>query len=1664
MSDIQSHVLILSLLMEKRWVWLGFERDRSAGKQALLPPNAPSCIVRKWQSLDSTAFPSHTDEDGTHQPGTLRGLACVSLGLPYEGNCSVGWGDEGHFLREHFLEGAGDGFVVHVVKAFYFPVWESMPQVTKRVRQAHRANISRSRGVAISERYLAGLFGIESWCIAQENDDETVAAMIAGLSLQSSQHGDRFISVEQCLGSDIAAAKSFPCLFLPVVIGQLVFAGKWTELVVLARWTLHAPMTWNAHLPQHWLDTTINTKTDSLEPAVLTKVMAEMCIQNLRMFAGTLAHDLDAELAEGTKLGLQQCVSALSSHRDSLCPQFRRLRSLTVMSGTFIRQILAALDLQNRSQLRTHVKKFLLCFPEAVRPAMDLWAEKGIVSKSHLSRGQLFLDIAMLLFQRARLQNMGQFVQYAWGDSTTKKGSNIYIIRYRCIKVSLLVELSRAWRWLCLHLPPTGDQEPLSDDEMEERRRCSQSLFDAVQLHTQIPQLIGHGRSTLVDKVGAHVHSTLLEAGDLEALKCSLNSCVCWCSDMGVESGIPECKVSNFDSLLPEFVRPSRITIMAGDAEGAIEEEFLGDAEPVQNLMQNAIHVPGMCHAIHNASLNLDSALSDFKWFIDQVEILDNFIGKKQMRDRFVEVVLRNSPQYPNGKDLFGKFSGQLYRERWGEVATYLNNAYPLLVFLRRYWDETAFQSGLEEGTATGPTMNPQTITALLKDDFFLIYWQMQMSLRDVIQRLLRWSEGCTCHSTMLVDASAYVQEKSLRSEIFCPEEVRCHCPMMGCRAAELVAGQLDSFAEELCQTQLNEFLSSRLVQLSAEQWGRLQHEWRLGSAFICENLKIRLGFFQALPWVILGGTHPDIEKAKACLRRARFLWEELSEDARLLQHQKARELFETEVLRDELNKFLTSDAELGEVPGLEAYLAPLTFVQVAERIIEAAHKDIGGPAKHGTLSVMSIRVRAPELLRTLALEAESFQQLVDAFDAARRVRTFAESFPCYARHPDLLSLQASKLVAKVQTSSYVKTIRGFLYRDTRVQHGNISQAAAVHKSSKMELDKTKAAFKPKDPTLSLEVLFANEATTFVRQICEKDPGAVLSIRDELFMPLISRPGAIHRPSHAPCTIPHMQKNDMLVTKLKNVGDATVPCVSALSGVGSQIVNLCTVAVEMGLDNFLSQTQVWRRPSKVMLSLPGMPNDISQVELSRVLTYMVENQALPDFNKGVGFRACSRDHQILERLIEKEYATETVVGVCLTPEAVAKLDFNHVLASPQPFMTIRDAPDVELSCFELMVSLKNEGWSWLPLPKKVQDRKELSFQVGSALEWRTAGITVCKSYLLCLMRANLLKDDHGVLSISHGLPAEVYDMILLGMSPQLALQDFEKTSKKRGQGKKRQNLEILDDVDLPEEDTAHTHPKRLALLPPDGGGEGEVDVLPSLLDLEHVAACDQLGEDAAPSAPLVESAPVAVALPDAEVAASSERSHRGSRPSDSRQRLPKWGSFSFHRKSAALAPPHGGIEAVCRFHALNDKTGCKKFVRIQGSADSDEEQCLNILRHWCNQATRFDRQRKHMRMPLRPQDIPATELIELQKLDSDPPTHVLTDKDLDADAEPAAASSSVRLPKAASKVKASSKGKATAKAKATDRKGSDADDDDDDDSSSNESSSSSSDTPSSSSS
>lgn len=354
------------------------------------------------------------------------------------------------------------------------------------------------------------------------------------------------------------------------------------------------------------------------------------------------------------------------------------------------------------------------------------------------------------------------------------------------------------------------------------------------------------------------------------------------------------------------------------------------------------------------------------------------------------------------------------------------------------------------------------------------------------------------------------------------------------------------------------------------------------------------------------------------------------------------------------------------------------------------------------------------------------------------------------------------------------------------------------------------------------------------------------------------------------------------------------------------------------------------------------------------------------------------------------------MGARLTHDAMPKLVFNHMLAEPLCLDFPRPLPYQDMTTLELMVAMRQKGWTWAQLPAKVADRSKLAYKVGEALVWYTSGVTVNNAYLCCLLTAEELLARHQIDTIPHGLSAEIYEAILKGVQPACAIraiQDGQSRAKKR-----KPPLGICD-VELGSEPGDVVVPAGKKLR--NRASQPQPLAADVLLDSEDEAGIAFLAEAFPDPSPALGSSsqrerprddgPRAPAPPAPEAV-----EPLGSSAPEGRQRhrLEKWASFAFSRKTNPR-----GIEVTCRFHRLNDKTLCKKFLRCD---PGNEHQAVTKLRHWCNQALRFDRQRAHIRMPLRDQDIPDESVVFGQKLEASPPSKAPTDVELDADAGPVA--------------------------------------------------------------
>ena len=1634
--DLHSH----ANPMPPQWAWLARAEDALAlGKRAIFvaPARFPEFVSRRLQQIGYAA------PDQLEQKVSLRGVVSLEAGSAFLDSVSVGWNQESHFLQRELFQGALDAFRLQVQSCFAIQDWESLPIVCKRARRSHRHNSMRPEGVEATN-VSARVFHIQSWEIEGVDDSDYVAERCAALSLNKAGCPDQVLSMSSLFDraeEPQPSLKGLPVILVPDFLLALLFAGAWHDLVLLARWTHPEIKELSVSWPEDWLEERMGKHAEPKPPVPLDALSLEKLMGVLRSAVPhILATQLDDDQAAAARLQLCSAVESIQAHAESLQPVHRDSRKLLDLPEKFIRQIIASLDLKSKVRLKEHAAKFVSCLPDATVPSAIAWVERTFASQTSISSGHVYLDMAMLLLHRLRVEASSVFT-YAWGDSSQKGGLDVYNTRHRWLLADSVVELARAFRWLCLHQSPANHEQEISEDEATERCRLSQLLFNGIHLHTQVPQMIGQGRSSLLDKVGAHVHSTLLEVRSLEELSAALGNCVAWCCDMGTEAGLPQCVVEYPEDVLPSFIRPSRIQPDIVVEDGSVELCLEGLA-PVNeagrgNLMQRAILIPGTCHAIHNASSNLDSAFAHWDRFYSSLKTLHKLIGMKGRRERFVEVVLKNVPQYDQGKALFRHFSKTLYTERWGEVASYLEEGLPLLLFLRQNWDEVVYSRGMD-GTAPSAEDGflPSAITEVLRDEFFCAYWQLQLLLRSRIYKLLRWAEGCWCHEGLLMGASSHVQQVRLRAEISCPRATPCRCPMAGCRASEMVAGHLDVFADQLLKTNANEVLVDCGARLGVGEWNQLNQEFHRGASYVVENLRLRLSFYQGLPWIILGGCHADVEVARCHLRRARDLWQRLPDEAHSLQHPQARELFYPGELRSELDTFLDSPCALSRCPLLEKYLAPLTFIQISERIIEAAHKDLGAQSSKQSLTQYSVGLRVPELMQLLDRDPGAFEQLVDVFGQGRTMSNFPELFPGHSKHPDWLHLGRHP-----KTWQRLAAIRKILYRDPQIQHGDTTEAGVVQEQGKKAHERAHRPFARKD-ALCEALVFAEACTQYLRDRCSEDEGQVLSISDKLYMPLLLRPSSIHRPAHAPCAMSAPQKNDIVMSVLPNSGQPAAPIVPSVHQTSTETVSLLRSIESLGLSKFLEEFKLWETSGSVLLCLPGTEG-VDAALTSRLLQHLTECSAFKSAsaaNRSRGAVVPGPLLSVVPALAVRGFIEENEDGWFLTRSAVEGMTFKHALCNPRTLPMLALQPVEDLSLCELMVRSFVAGWKWRKLPLKQEARAKLGYQAGGELVWYTAGVTACKEYLLCLLSADRLRAEHSLEWIPHFAAPEVFQHLLDGKTLHEAL---DLVPHRHGRKRKAQAALTLDgDVDqglpaLSESVLGGADMPPLANEPHQEMDDALADEILAHFesDLEEVMAEQQAAEHVSDGGDVAGAAPALPPIPEEDraelVAAASSIEPPMSAP---RARLrhedrpPPWGSFTFNRKLPASAPPHGGMEAVCRFHALNARSGCKKFVRFETPDDHGEAACMIKLKHWCNQARRFDRQRTHVRMPLRPSDIPPPDIVEKQILLDDPPDRVRNDLELDGDQ---GASSSAAKPKPKSKSK--SKAKAS-KAKARPKK------------------------------
>ncbi len=252
-------------------------------------------------------------------------------------------------------------------------------------------------------------------------------------------------------------------------------------------------------------------------------------------------------------------------------------------------------------------------------------------------------------------------------------------------------------------------------------------------------------------------------------------------------------------------------------------------------LLPFAIPIPGMLHIISNLLSDVDTGMTYWMNFWEQLDNLNALLSNQSRLEKFrATCINRSHPGAKLAEDMFSKKMEVLYSKRWGSVSTFVAKCRTRFDLLQEFWDEHLY-SGNEKQDSNNKHFNPKGLTSTLANPKFFAYCDMLCLIHDIIEQLSGWSEGCQCHPpnmsaapifqlavplesrarakvTPRLNRDATARHPDIRSQFL--GKLRA-CPMQGRRAPELAVGTWKSFARALFSRSIAELAGTYQHKLS---------------------------------------------------------------------------------------------------------------------------------------------------------------------------------------------------------------------------------------------------------------------------------------------------------------------------------------------------------------------------------------------------------------------------------------------------------------------------------------------------------------------------------------------------------------------------------------------------------------------------------------------------------------------------------------------------------------------------------------------------------------------------------------------------------------------------------------------------------------------------------
>ena len=699
---------------------------------------------------------------------------------------------------------------------------------------------------------------------------------------------------------------------------------------------------------------------------------------------------------EGNEETLHEChlaVSTLMWLRDELSTQglhqgVLQLRGrvnaagqLPYQASFLIKTLLMCSHLRDSADLKKVLRKAMdMALPkslarELITKFFDSGEKVKIPKPSKLTRARFMLDAALMIFNREInckdlcMQKPHSPIRFAMVDSSVQGHYNLELLRVVSIDgdhvVDLFVDamecLTEAER---IVIELLADRELQAADwmlylEAEEHRfqtmkSCMRlSLFPAVAL----------GNQQLYHKFHAVAHALFLETGSAQSLASFASQISAFCTDQGTEFALPKIPAVPIYSLFG-FLRPSD-----DDMDWAPEMLDFGErcAEPCVDFSK-AIAIAGLLHIIHNSSSDLGKSMSCWDTVIQQLQHVSRLLRRRESKTRLMESCFND----PIGKHFHAEikaFQCKLHTGRWGSVAACILGVLGLETVLQYGWDASKYKNGRVLAGHDGDEANPfgvdiAVVDGAIKSEIFWARLKMLESLAVVLQKCLAWAEGCPCHSNLELPAGQ--ASDTLRRLWFT-------CPLRGCRAPELAAGDFFEVFRKNFQQSSAALLLSLPRDLSSEDRMNLLHDFESAKNHLHFVFRLRLAFWFDLPWKVYGCAHPNPAVHKKFLEDCLNATCEEVASCPLLQE------LHCESVKAEVNQYLLEGRELATSAKLCRFLARLCFCPTAERAVEGDHAIVHRKvalARNHTMAYISLSRRMVTVQNLIDEDPENLTRL----------------------------------------------------------------------------------------------------------------------------------------------------------------------------------------------------------------------------------------------------------------------------------------------------------------------------------------------------------------------------------------------------------------------------------------------------------------------------------------------------------------------------------------------------------------------------------------------------------------------------------------------------------------------------------------------------------------